>query len=276
MTPLRKRMIEDLQVRKYARSTQCNYIRCVSQYADFFHRSPERLGQEDVRTFLVYLATEGKASFGVVRYHVSALRFLYHVTLGQVWAVDGIPYPKREKTLPTIPSREEVIRFLKGVPNLKHRAALMTCYAGGLRLSEVVALKIADVDSRRMVIHVHRGKGAKDRIVPLSTTLLEMLRVYYKAVRPQDWLFPGRYGHHLSSRVIDHACLRVRRKLGIKTKLTVHTLRHAFATHLLDAGTNLRTIQMILGHSSIQSTAVYTHVSTKTLEGVTSPLDATR
>src|SRR5258708_3527439 len=275
MTPLRKRMIEDLQVRNYARSTQCNYTRCVSQYADFFHRSPERLGQEDVRTFLVYLATEGKASFGVVRYHVSALRFLYHVTLGQVWAVDGIPYPKREKTLPTIPSREEVIRFLKGVPNLKHRAALMTCYAGGLRLSEVVALKIADLDSRRMVIHVHRGKGAKDRIVPLSTTLLEMLRAYYKAIRPPDWLFPGRYGHHLSTRVIDHACLRVRRTLSIKTKLTVHTLRHAFATHLLDAGTNLRTIQMILGHSSIQSTAVYTHVSTKTLEGVTSPLDAT-
>jgi len=276
MTPLRKRMIEDLQVRKYARSTQYNYLRCVSNYADFFHRSPEVLGQEDVRTFLVYLATDGKASFGVVRYHVSALRFLYHVTLGQVWAVDGIPYPKREKTLPTIPSREQVVRFLKGVPNIKHRAALMTCYAGGLRLSEAVALKIADVDSRRMVIHVHRGKGAKDRIVPLSTTLLELLRVYYKAVRPQDWLFPGRYGQHLSTRVIDTVCLRVRRELGIKTKLTVHTLRHAFATHLLDAGTNLRTIQMILGHSSIQSTAVYTHVSTKTLEGVTSPLDATR
>jgi site-specific recombinase XerD len=234
------------------------------------------LGQEDVRAFLVYLATDGKASFGVVRYHVSALRFLYHVTLGQVWAVDGIPYPKREKSLPTIPSREEVVRFLKSVPNLKHRAALMACYAGGLRLSEVVALKIADVDSRRMVIHVHRGKGAKDRIVPLSTTLLEVLRVYYKVVRPQDWLFPGRYGQHLSTRVIDTVCLRVRRELGIKTKLTVHTLRHAFATHLLDAGTNLRTIQMILGHSNIQSTAVYTHVSTKTLEGVTSPLDATR
>jgi site-specific recombinase XerD len=268
-------MIEDLLVRKYARSTQYNYIRCVSNYADFFHRSPEVLGQEDVRTFLVYLATDGKASFGVVRYHVSALRFLYHVTLGQVWAVDGIPYPKREKILPTIPSREDVVRFLQGIPNLKHRAALMACYAGGLRLSEVVALKIADIDSRRMVIHVHRGKGAKDRIVPLSTTLLAMLRVYYKAVRPQDWLFPGRYGQHLSTRVIDHVCLRVRRQLGIKTKLTVHTLRHAFATHLLDAGTNLRTIQMILGHSNIQSTAVYTHVSTKALEGVISPLDAT-
>jgi site-specific recombinase XerD len=269
-------MIEDLQVRKYAKSTQYNYLRCVSHYAEFFHRSPETLGQEDVRTFLVYLATDGKASFAHLRHYVSALRFLYHVTLGQAWAVDGIPYPKGERTLPTIPSREEVLRFLKGVSNLKHRAALMTCYAGGLRLSEVVALKVADVDSRRMVIHIHRGKGAKDRIVPLSKTLLGMLRIYYKAVRPKEWLFPGRYGHHLSARVIETVCLRVRRELGIKTKLTVHSLRHAFATHLLDAGTNLRTIQMLLGHSSIQTTAVYTHVSTKTLEGVTSPLDATR
>jgi site-specific recombinase XerD len=268
-------MIEDLQVRKYGKSTQYNYLRCVSNYADFFRRSPKVLGQEDVRTFLVYLATDGKASFGLLRSYVSALRFLYHVTLGQAWAVDGIPFPKREKTLPTIPSREEVLRFLKGVPNIKHRAALMACYAGGLRLSEVVALKVADVDSRRMVIHIHRGKGAKDRIVPLSTTLL---RCYASTQsRPSEGVVvPGRYGQPLSTRVIDTVCLRVRRELGITTKLTVHTLRHAFATHLLDAGTNLRTIQMLLGHSSIQSTAVYTHVSTKTLEGVTSPLDAAR
>jgi len=168
MTPLRKPMIEDLQVRKYAKSTQYNYLRCVSNYADFFHRSPEVLGQEDVRTFLFYLATDGKASFNVLRGHVSALRFFYHVTPGQAWGVDGIPFPKREKTLPTIPSREDVLRFLKGIPNLKHRAALMTCYADGLRLSEVVALKVADVDSRRMVIHIHRGKGAD--LPPLHRT----------------------------------------------------------------------------------------------------------
>ena len=135
MTPLRKRMIEDLQVRKYGKSTQYNYLRCVSNYADFFRRSPKVLGQEDVRTFLVYLATDGKASFGLLRSYVSALRFLYHVTLGQAWAVDGIPFPKREKTLPTIPSREEVLRFLKGVPNIKHRAALMACYAGAAVVS---------------------------------------------------------------------------------------------------------------------------------------------
>jgi site-specific recombinase XerD len=165
------------------------------------------------------------------------------------------------------------MRFLASIPNIKHRAILMTCYGAGLRVSEAVQLKVSDIDSSRMLIHVRQGKRRKDRLVPLSRTLLELLRVYCRAVRPRDWLFPGRYGQHLSIRAVQYVCQRARRAAGIKKRLTVHSLRHGFATHLLDAGTNLRTIQVLLGHASIQTTAIYTHVSTRELATVQSPLD---
>jgi site-specific recombinase XerD len=264
-------MVEDMKIRHYAGRTQCNYIRCVERFARHFGRSPERLGREQVREFLVYLATESKVSYGVLSQHVSALRFLYRVTLRKPWTPEDIPFPRQPKRLPSIPTRDDILRFLKSIPNIKHRAALTTCYAAGLRVSEVVRLKVAHIDSARMLIHVHEGKRGKDRMVPLSKTLLQLLRTYVRAVRPTDWLFPGRYGQHLSVRVVEHACLRARRAVGIK--LTVHGLRHAFATHLLDAGTDLRTIQVLLGHASIRSTAIYTHVSTRALKGVQSPLD---
>ena len=189
MTPLRHRMVDDMKIRHFSGQTQYNYIRHVAQFAQHFGRSPEDLGPEHVREFLVYLVNEGNVSYGTVQRHVSALRFLYKITLRRPWDREQIPYPRRERHLPLIPSREEILRFLDAVSNIKHRAALMTCYAAGLRLSEVVSLKVSDIDSSRMMIHVHQGKGNKDRMVPLSRTLLELLRVYYRAVRPQGWLF---------------------------------------------------------------------------------------
>jgi site-specific recombinase XerD len=266
-------MVEDLKIRGFAARTQVHYLQCIEHYAEFFGKTPDELGPEDARTFLVYLVSEAEVSLGLLRHYVSALRFLYRVTLGLPLSVDQIPYPRREHRLPWIPSREEILRFLAAVSNIKHRAALMTCYAAGLRLSEVVALRLTDIDSRRMILFVRQGKYRKDRMVPLSRTLLMVLRLYWKEVQPKEWLFPGRYGRHLSPRVIDFACLRARRAAGITQPLTVHTLRHAFATHLFDAGTNLRTLQMLLGHASIRTTVVYTHVSTREIQGVISPLD---
>ncbi|MBZ5639179.1 MAG: site-specific integrase [Acidobacteriia bacterium] len=274
MTPLRQRMVEDMTLRRFSPQTQYNYIQHVARFAQHFGKSPADLDLGHVREFLVYLSIEMKVSYGTLAHYVSALRFFYKVTLGRPWSVEQIPYPRKELHLPWIPTREEVLRFLQCVTNIKHRAALMTCYAAGLRVSEVVALKIEDLDSARMLIHVRQGKNSKDRMVPLSKTLLEMLRVYWTVVRSPLWLFPGRYGQHISPRVVMYACKRARVAAGIPHKLTVHSLRHAFATHLLDGGANLRTIQLLMGHASLQTTARYTHVSTKELHAVQSPLDA--
>lgn len=274
MTPLRRRMIEEFQIRHYAPGTQKSYLHCVSRFAQHFNRSPDQLGPEEVRAFLLHLVNEAKVSYAVVSIYVSALRFLYKVTLQRPWDLQTIPHPRPEKRLPEIPTRDEILQLLGCVPNLKHRAILMTCYAAGLRVAEAVRLKPGDIDSARMVIYVRQGKRRKDRVVPLSRTLLELLRAYYRVVRPRDWLFPGRYDQHLSVRVAQHALGRARRVSGLKRPMTVHTLRHGFATHLLEAGTNLRTLQLLLGHSSLRSTAVYTHVSTRELSAVTSPLDS--
>jgi site-specific recombinase XerD len=273
MTPVLKRFVEDLTIRKFMPRTRYTYVRCIEEYAEYFGKPVEELGLEDVRSFLLYLVTDAEISFGSLRHYVSALRFLYRVTLGMPWTVEQIPYPKREHHLPWVPTREQVMELLDAVPNIKHRGALMTCYAAGLRVSEVVALRLSDLDSKRMLIFVHDGKMRKDRMVPLSKTLLDYLRVYWKAVRPSGWLFPGRYGHHLSARVVQTACLAARRRIGMRHPLTVHSLRHAFATHLFEAGTNLRSIQVVLGHASIKTTSMYMHVSPTEIRKVTSPLD---
>lgn len=273
MTPLRQRLVEDLKLRRFAPHTVYQYVRCAEDFAEFFGQSPEDLGLDHVREFLLYLLVDVEAPFATVRHHVSALRFLYLTTLAKPWTVAQIPFPRREHHLPWVPTREQVVRLLDAVPNLKHRAALMTCYAAGLRVSEVVALHLTDVDSTRMILHVRQGKRSKDRVLPLSKTLLDFLRGYWKACQPKLWLFPGRYGDHLSARVVQTVCLRARRRAGIREPLTVHALRHAFATHLYDAGTDLRTLQRLLGHASIRTTALYTQVSTRQIQGVTSPLD---
>jgi integrase/recombinase XerD len=273
MTPLRRRMIEELQVRQYAIGTQKSYLHCVARFAQHFGRSPDQLGLEEVRAFLLHLVNVEKVSRGMMGHYVSALRFLYKITLRRPWDDQDIPCPRSEKRLPEIPTRDEILHLLGCVRNLKHRAVLTTCYAAGLRVAEAVRLKPADIDSARMVIYVRQGKRHKDRVVPLSTTLLELLRLYYRAVHPKVWLFPGRDDRHLSVRVAQHALKWALRDSRLRRPMTVHTLRHGFATHLLEAGTNLRTLQLLMGHASLRTTTIYMHVSTRELGAVTSPLD---
>ena len=275
MRPLRRRMIEDLQVRNLAPTTQQTYVRCVARFARHFSCAPDRLGAEQIRAFQVHLVTQAKASYGVLSQYVNALRFFYRVTLGKPWMIERIPYPKQAKRLPVILTREEILRFLDGISNLKHRAILTTCYAAGLRISEVARLRVEDIDSARGVIRVRQGKRRKDRIVPLSPTLLEMLRAYWRAVRPASgWLFPG-YGHDrpICRRTVQRVCEQARHRAGWDHKFTAYTLRHSFATHLLDAGTDLRKIQAVLGHASLRTTANYTHISTQAIQSIHSPLD---
>ena len=273
MTPLRRKMLEELQIRNFAPSTQKDYLWRLGQFARHFRRSPDQLGPKEIHEYQLHLLKSG-AGYGTLQQSVSALRFFYGVTLGKEWVIEKIPYPKKESPLPEIPTREEIIRFLKAVPNVKHRAILTTCYAAGLRVSEVSRLLVTDIDGKEMLIRVRRGKNRRDRLVPLSETLLQLLRVYYRLFRPGVWLFPGTRGDRpISPRSIQHACQNAREQAGLSTHVTMHTLRHSFATHLLDAGTNLRTIQLLLGHRSIQTTALYTHVSRTALLATKSPLD---
>ena len=273
MTPLRRRMLDDLRIRDFSPCTIAQYTRYVGRFAQHFGRSPEHLGLEEIRTYFVHLANAGVS--GAIREQTgSGLRFLYGVTLGRPEVAEKIPHAKREKHLPVVISRSEVLRLLKVVSNIKHRAILSTCYSGGLRVSEIANLRVKDIDSERMVIRVFQGKGRKDRFVPLSTKLLELLREYWIAVHPGEWLFPGNKGDRpISRRSIHRICIKARIMAGIAKNVTPHTLRHSYATHLLEAGTNVRVIQLLLGHSSLRTTEIYTHVSTGDLLGTTSPLD---
>jgi site-specific recombinase XerD len=274
MTELRARMLEDLRVRNYSPKTERIYVDCVAAFARHFGRSPDVLGREEIRAYLIHLREHRKLSWSSFNQAVSALRFLYRHTLGREEMVPHIPYPRTESKLPVVLSPEEVRGFLAAIGNVKHRAALMTAYAAGLRASEVVALRTHDIDSKRMVIHVRQGKGRKDRTVMLSAQLLELLRKYVRAVRPGEWLFPGEVpARPLAVRSLQKACENARRSCDLQKHVTVHTLRHSFATHLLEAGTDLRVIQTLLGHGSVKTTQRYTHVSTLRLRNVRSPLD---
>lgn len=274
MTALRRRMIEDLRIRNFSPHTEQAYVRYIARFARHFGCPPDRLGPQHIREFQVYLATEKKVSYGVMSQFVAALRFFYGVTMGKEWIIKKIPYPKPQRVLPIILSREKVLQFLDSIPNIKHRAILTTCYAGGLRVSEVTRLRNRHIDSSRMTVRIQQGKGKKDRLVPLSETLLQLLREYWRIVRPPDWLFPGRCADRpITTRSVQRVFARAREAARIDSKATVHTLRHSFATHLLEAGTNVRTIQLLLGHSSLRTTAAYIHVSTQGLLETTSPLD---
>jgi integrase/recombinase XerD len=274
MTPLRRRTIEDMILRNFAPKTIQSYIWCIARFARYFNSSPEHLGPEHVRTYLLYIVQERRVSLSNYKQVRSALRFLYRVTLGRDDVPQGIPPVKQPRALPVVLSPDEVVRFFKAVRNIKHRAILMTAYAGGLRVSEVASLRVTDIDSQRMVIHVRRGKGQKDRYVMLSPRLLEMLRLYWKAVRPRDYLFPGaNVDRPITTASIQKVCQRARKAAGMGKKITAHTLRHSFATHLLEAGTDLRTIQVLMGHNSFSTTARYVHVATASLPSVKSPLD---
>ena len=274
MTPLRRRMIEDMKLKNLSTKTIDAYVSRVSAFARHFGRSPQDLGRDDVRAYLLHLIQKKKVSWSVYNQTLAALRFLYEVTLGRKDVLERIPFPKQPKRLPVVLSLDEVTRFFAAVVGIKHRAILMTAYAAGLRLSEVTGLRVEDIDSKRMVIRVRQAKGRKDRYVMLSPRLLALLREYWTVVRPTDWLFPGDIpGQPITGKAVHLSCVRAARDAGLDKHVTVHTLRHSFATHLLEAGTDLRTIQVLLGHRKLETTAIYTHVSPAAVEATRSPLD---
>ena len=275
MTALRQRMLEDMRVRNFARNTQASYLQQVSLFARYFGKSPDTLGREEIRAYQVYLTEEKKLSPRSIAIAVSALRFLYKVTLRREWKLEEIiPAPKQPQKLPVILSPEEVLEFLSCVRGHNHRTILTCCYAAGLRISEVVALEVSHIDSRRMMIRVQQGKGQKDRYVMLSPKLLEILREWWRRDRSQHWLFPGNIpGRHISPDAVEHACQEAHRLCRLAKPITPHSLRHAFAVHLLEQGTDVRTIQLLLGHRSLATTARYLRIATTKVCSTTSPLD---
>jgi len=276
MTSLRQRMTEDMQVRNLALNTRESYLQQVSQFARHFNKSPELLGPEDIRTYQVYLTNEKKLAPGSVLIAVAALRFLYGVSLRKDWSFqDVIPTAKKPQKLPVILSSEEVQQFLSSVGNTKHRAILTTCYAAGLRVSEAVHLKHTDIDSQRMVVRVEQGKGQQDRYVMLSPKLLETLRAYWRVCRPKgDWLFEGDVSAQpITTGAVELACRKARRLSRIQKPISPHSMRHAFAVHLLESGTDVRTIQLLLGHRSLATTAGYLRIATSKVCSASSPLD---
>jgi site-specific recombinase XerD len=268
-------MVEDMQIRNLAVNTQKSYIQQISLFARHFHKPPELLGPEHIRAYQVYLTNEKKLSTGSIIIAISALRFLYRVTLKKDWSLaDFIPAPKAPKKLPNVLSPEEVVQFLGCVTSRKHRAILTTCYAAGLRISEAVALTPPAVDSKRMVIRVEQGKGQKDRYVMLSQNLLEILRAWWRVEKPKDWLFPGDFpGRHITRFAVERECQKAHRICKIPKPITPHSLRHAFAVHLLEQGADVRTIQLLLGHRSLATTAKYLRIATTKVCSTSSPLD---
>jgi len=275
MTSLRQRMIEDMQVRNLSKCTQESYVRQVSLFARHFKKSPELLGPEQIRAYQIYLMNEKKLAPISIMVAISALRFLYGVTLKKDWSFkDILPVPKKPQTLPIVLSPEEVIQFLACVRSRKHRAILTVCYAAGLRISEAVALTLPAIDSQRMVLRVEQGKGQKDRYVMLSPKLLEILRDWWRVERPERWLFPGdKPGWHITPNAVALECRHVQRICKIPKPITPHSLRHAFAVHLLESGTDVRTIQLLLGHRSLATTAKYLRIATSKVCSTSSPLD---
>ena len=274
MTSIRQRMLEDMQVRNLSPHTQESYVQQVSLFARYFRASPDALGPEEIRAYQVYLTNEKKLATGSIGIAVSALRFLYTVTLHKEWSVqDVIPAPKTPQTLPVVLSPEEVHHFLGCIASPKHRTILTTCYAAGLRVSEATRLKPTEIDSRRMVIRVDLGKGGKDRYVMLSPRLLEILRDWWRLRKPTVWLFPGIGGYHISTAAVELACKKARRFSGIGKPITPHSMRHCFAVHLLESGTDVRRIQLLLGHRSLATTARYLRIATSNVCSTTSPFD---
>lgn len=274
-TILRQRMTEDMQVRNLSRQTQASYVLQVSQFARYFNKSPAILGPEEIRSYQVYLTNQKKLQASSIKVAVAALRFLYRVTLKRPWDFGEIvPSPKAPRTLPIILSPDEVVQFLGCIPNVKHRTILTACYAAGLRITEAVHLKPAAIDRQRMVIRIEQGKGRKDRYVMLSPKLLEVLSDYWWAVRPKVWLFPGDIPDQPITRCsVEKVCQAAHQRSGLSKPVTPHSLRHAFAVHLLESGADLRTIQLLLGHSSLNTTARYLRIATSKVCATTSPLD---
>lgn len=272
-TSLREKMIQDMRIRGLSKRSEEDYVRHVARLAKYFDKSPRVLGPEHVREYLAHVVHKG-ASRDTMNKVACALRFLYRVTLGRPWMIEYIPYPKKPKRLPKVLSKSDIRKLFEAVTNIKDRAMLLTAYAAGLRLSEITHLKVTDIDSERMTLRVEQGKGRKDRYVMLSEQLLEAFRAYYKVTGPRDWLFPGKDpGKPMSRHHLHDVLQKARKKSGIAKSFSVHTLRHSFATHLLESGTDIRTIQLLLGHRCLGTTSIYTHVSRNTVCSTKSPLD---
>ena len=273
MSPLRRRMIEDMTIRKFAPKTQHDYVQRVKNFAAFLGRSPDTASFEDVRRYQLHLATRG-AGVPTLNQSVATLRFFFRVTLKRHDILEHTHFIHEPRKLPVVLSPEEVARLLDAAPGLKYKAALSVAYGAGLRASEVISLKIGDIDSERMVIRVEQGKGRKDRYVMLSPHLLELLRAWCKAARPQGWLFPGRDRvQPMTTRQLNRACHAAAQMAEINKRVSLHTLRHSFATHLLEQNIDVRVIQVLLGHAKLDTTALYTRVATKTISEVMSPLE---
>jgi integrase/recombinase XerD len=275
MTSLRQRMIEELQMRNLSPHPQTADIQQISRFSRYFAKSPDQLGPDEIRAYQIYLTNERKLSPASIQIAVCALCFFYKVTLKRDWSFeDVLPRPKKPQRLPIVLSPEEVVHFLSCVESRKHRVILTTCYAAGLRISEAVGLKPAAIDSQRMVIRVEQGKNQKDRYVMLSPKLLEILRGYWRWARPKEWLFPGSHpGQPMVRATVEAACQKAHRLTGLSKPVTPHSLRHAFAVHLLEAGSDVRTIQLLLGHSSLATTARYLRIATSKVCATSSPLD---
>src|SRR5438128_463460 len=278
MTHLRRMMLEELQRRNYAQNTVNAYVRIVEEFARYFHRPPDKLGPPHLRQYQAHLFQERKLEAGTVQQHVAALRFFYVKTLKRRYLLDEIPRPKRARKLPVILSPQEVTQLIDAARNLSHRTMLMTLYSTGVRRAELCRLQVPDIDSPRMMVHIRQGKGGHDRDAPLSATLLETLRVYWRWMKPKTYLFPGtvknwRADVPVTPKVPWEACREAAHRAGITKHVSPHTLRHSYATHLLEAGADLRTIQVLLGHSKLEHTLVYLHLSQKHLTAGANPLD---
>jgi integrase/recombinase XerD len=273
MSPLRRRMIEDMTIRKFAPKTQHDYVQRVKNFAAFLGRSPDTASFEDVRRYQLHL-TASAVGAATINQTVSTLRFFFRVTLKRHDIVEHTHFIREPRKLPVVLSPEEVARLLNAAPGLKYKAALSVAYGSGLRANEVISLKVSDIDSTRMVIRVEQGKGRKDRYVMLSPHLLALLRAWWKAARPQGWLFPGRDpAQPMTTRQLNRACHAAAQMAEIDKRVSLHTLRHSFATHLLEQNIDVRVIQVLLGHAKLDTTALYTRVATKTISEVMSPLE---
>jgi site-specific recombinase XerD len=272
-------MLEELQRRNYSHRTAKTYVRIVRDFAEYFHQPPDKLGPEQIRQYQAHLFQAKKLAPATVSQYVSALRFLFVKTLRRHFLAEYIPFPKSRKRLPTVLSPEEVTRLIDAACNLYHRTLLMTLYSTAARRAELCQLKVQDIDSQRMMIRINQGKGGRDREVPLSPKLLEILRVYFRWMRPTTFLFPGtvkgvRADVPITPNVVWLACRQAAQRAGITKRLSPHSLRHSSASHLLEAGADLRTIQVLLGHSRLEHTLIYLHLSPKHLQAIPNPLDA--
>ena len=273
MSPLRRRMIEDMTIRKFAPKTQHDYAQRVKNFTAFLGRSPDTASFEDVRRYQLHLAGSGVGA-PTLNLTVATLRFFFRVTLKRHAIVEHTTFIHEPRKLPMVLSPEEVERLLNAAPGLKDKAALSVAYGAGLRAAEVISLKVSDIDSKRMIIRVEQGKGHKDRNVMLSASLLELLRAWWRAARPQGWLFPGRDPvQPMTTRQLNRACHAAAQMAEIDKRVSLHTLRHSFATHLLEQNVDVRVIQVLLGHAKLDTTALYTRVATKTIRQVMSPLE---